>query len=185
MWNKKYTIVLSLFCLMGISQALSAAEFYVNPHRFDPYKQYRFKVKWDGKYIPGILSVNGLHKDFMVGEKPNAAGFRKFPLKEVYVPLTIKKGRTHDTSMEQWMKLVSDYTKNPADSPNFRKDIIVELYNEAGQLVMAFRVMGCWPSHYSAVENFDANNTGTAIESIILEHEGWERDTSVTEPQEY
>src|SRR5438034_6833915 len=30
------------------------AEFTVNPQRLDPYKNFKFRVKWDGRYVAGI-----------------------------------------------------------------------------------------------------------------------------------
>ncbi len=67
---------------------------------------------------------------------------------------------------------------------NFRKDIAVELYNEAGQLVLAYQVFRCWVSEYQALPDLDANGSSVAIESIKLENEGWVRDVSVQEPEE-
>ena len=64
----------------------------------------------------------------------------------------------------------------------FRKDIIIELYNEAGQLVRAYNVYRCWPSEYRALPDLAANGQAVAIERLKLENEGWERDTSVVEP---
>ena len=39
-------------------------------------------------------------------------------------------------------------------------------------------------SEYQALPELDANANAVAIQHIKLENEGWERDTSVTEPQE-
>ena len=36
------------------------AEFPSNPARFDPYKNFKFRVKWDGRYVPAISRVTGL-----------------------------------------------------------------------------------------------------------------------------
>jgi phage tail-like protein len=67
---------------------------------------------------------------------------------------------------------------------NFRRDIYLEVYNEAGQLVIAYKIYRCWVSEYQSLPDLDANANAIAIEHIKLETEGWERDTSVTEPQE-
>ena len=67
---------------------------------------------------------------------------------------------------------------------DFRKDIIIEVYNEAGQLALAYKLYRCWVSDYQALPDLDANANAVAIQSIKLENEGWERDFDVTEPSE-
>jgi phage tail-like protein len=167
-----------------------AAEFTVNPYRFDPYKQYKFRVKWDGKYIPGIIRVSGLHRTTKVVTMRNgneSSKLRKMPGQTDYEPIILERGRTHDTEFEKWTNKVWNFGAglgSEASLKDFRKDIMIELYNEAGQLVMSFKVYRCWPSKYSALQELDANKPDIAIESIVLEHEGWERDYAVTEPTE-
>ena len=168
----------------------SAQQFSVNPHRFDPYKRFKFRVKWDGRYVPGIIHVSGLNRTTSVvthreGGEPNVV--RKSPGLTVYEPITLERGRTHDTSFERWASKVYNYgSGSGAESSleDFRKDIIIELYNEAGQLVMAFRVYRCWPSKYSPLRELDASSRDIALETMVLEYEGWERDYDVMEPSE-
>ncbi len=166
------------------------AQFSVNPHRFDPYKQFKFRVKWDGNYIPGIYTVSGLKRVTEVvshreGGEPSMV--RKSPGQTTYEPITLMRGRTHDTEFEQWANKVWNFGSglgSEVSLKDFRKDIIIELDNEAGQLVMAFRVYRCWPSEYVALSDLDADNTHIASESLTLQHEGWERDYEVSEPTE-
>jgi phage tail-like protein len=175
--------------LLAVSAA-SAAQFTVNPNRFDPYKQFKFRVKWDGRYVAGITKVSGLHRETEVianreGTEPSI--MRKSPGRTTYTPIILERGRTHDTEFENWANKISNYGAGPGSETSlkdFRKDIIIELYNEAGQLVMAWKVYRCWPSKYSPLNEFNANSTHVAIESMVLEHEGWERDLAVTEPTE-
>jgi phage tail-like protein len=172
------------FALLTVTVA-GAADFTVNPSRFDPYKNFKFRVKWDGKYISGVAKVNGLHRETAVATQLTAGRIVKNPGVTTYPAIVIERGRTHDTAFEAWANKV--YNLNPggtAPAADFRKDMIVELYNEAGQLAMAWRVKKCWPSKYSPLKEFNANRTEVAVESIVLEHEGWERDTGVTEPAE-
>lgn len=166
-------------------------EFTVNPHRLDSYKQFKFRVKWDGRYVPGISKVSPLKRTTEVvthrgGEDPSSV--RRSPGQTIYDPLVLVRGRTHDVEFEKWVNKVWNLGSGAGSEvslKDFRKDIIVELYNEAGQLVMAFKVYRCWPSEYVALGELDANgDSSAAIESITLQHEGWERDTSVTEPEE-
>lgn len=167
-----------------------AVEFTVNTHRFDPYKQFKFRVKWDGKYIPGVFRVNGLHRNTMVitmreGTGPNMQ--KKMPGETVYEQIILERGRTHDTAFEQWANKVWNYGSGPGKEvslQDFRKDIIIELLNETGQIVMAFKVYRCWPSRYSPLQELDANSNEIAVEKLVLEHEGWERDYEVHEPLE-
>lgn len=167
-----------------------ASEFAVNTHRFDPYKQFKFRVKWDGRYVPGIMIVNGLHRSTEVvthrpGNEPSVV--RKSPGATVYKPVILQRGRTHDTEFEKWANKVYNYGSglgSEVSLKDFRKDIIIELYNEAGQLVLAYKVYRCWPSKYSALNELNANSTEVALETLVLEHEGWERDTAVVEPSE-
>ncbi|MFQ5823755.1 MAG: phage tail protein [bacterium] len=169
----------------------TAQQFSVNTHRFDPYKQFKFRVKWDGKYIAGISKVSGLKRKTEVvihreGSEPSSV--RKSPGQTTYEPIVLERGRTHDTAFEQWANKVWKFGAGlgaESSLKDFRKDIIIDLYNEAGQLVMAFKVYRCWPSEYITLSELNANgDASVAIESITLQHEGWERDYEVIEPEE-
>lgn len=166
------------------------AEFTVNTHRFDPYKNFKFRVKWDGRYVAGVSRVSALRRTTEVVEH-RAGGdrstSRKSPGRTTFEAITLERGVTHDPEFEAWANKVW----NPASGPgtemslrDFRKDIVLELYNEAGQLVLAYKIYRCWVSEYQAVPDLDANGNVVAIETIRLENEGWERDTGVTEPVE-
>ncbi|GAB4364099.1 MAG: phage tail protein [Calditrichia bacterium] len=184
------SIIIGSLALFIFYSLIIATDFVVNPHRFDPYKQFKFRVKWDGKYISGISRISGLYRETRVihmreGTGPNLV--RKLPGETTYEPIVLERGRTHDTEFEKWANKVwnpSGGSGTEVSLKDFRKDIIIELLNEAGQVVMAFKVYRCWPSRYSALQELDANSTRVAIESLILEHEGWERDYEVTEPVE-
>ena len=166
-------------------------EFTVNTNRFDPYKGFKFRVKWDGKYVAGISKVSAMRRTTEVvlnreGGDPSLD--RKSPGTTSYAPLVLERGRTHDTEFEKWANKVwvlGGGLGGEVSLKDFRKDIIVELYNEAGQLVMAFKVYRCWPSDYVALSDLNANGEASvAIESLTLQNEGWERDTAVVEPTE-
>ena len=165
-------------------------EFPVNPTRFDPYKNFKFRVKWDGKYVAGVSRISALLRTTEVvihreGGDPNIN--RKSPGETKYEPITLERGVTHDTAFEDWANLV--YRLNGPQGAevglkDFRKDIIIEFYNEAGQLVLAYRVFRCWVSEYEALPNLDAGANAVAIQHIKLENEGWERDINIVEPVE-
>jgi phage tail-like protein len=166
------------------------ARFTVNSHRFDPYKQFKFRVKWDGKFVAGVSEVSGLVRhtgvvEFRDGGEPNR--LRKSPSLTIFEPIVLSRGITHDMEFEAWANMVSSLSVGAGSEvalKDFRKDIIIELLNEAGQVVLAYRVFRCWPSEYAAIDAMDANAPDVAMESITLEHEGWERDASITEPVE-
>jgi phage tail-like protein len=166
------------------------SRFSVNPQRFDPYKQFKFRVKWDGRYIAGVDRVSGLRRTTEVlhhreGDEPSSD--RLMPGRTQYEPVVIRRGRTHDTELEQWANKVWNLGSGPGSEvslKDFRKDVVVELYNEAGQLAMAFKIYRCWPSEYTALNDLDANAPLVAFESITLQHEGWERDYEIVEPAE-
>jgi len=166
------------------------AEFTVNTHRFDPYKNFKFRVKWDGRVVAGISKVSGLsrHTDVIKwrqGGDPSMT--RQMPGVTRYDPITLERGVTHDTEFEEWANKVWNLGAglgSEVSLKDFRKDIILELMNEAGQLVMSYRIYRCWVSDYTALPELDANAPGVAIQSITLVHEGWERDKDVTEPTE-
>ncbi len=166
------------------------AEFPANPTRFDPYKNFKFRLKWDGKYIAGVSKVSGLKRTTEVvehreGGDPSTS--RKSPGRTKYEAITLERGVTYDHEFEAWANKVWQLGAalgSEVSLADFRKDIYLEFYNEAGQLALAYKIFRCWPSEYEALPDLDANANAIAIEHIKLENEGWERDTSVTEPVE-
>ena len=166
------------------------AEFTVNAQRFDPYKNFKFRVKWDGKYVAGISHVSPLIRRTEVvlhreGGDPSTT--RRSPGRTEFEAITLSRGVTHDVAFEQWANKVWDYGAGlgaEVSLKDFRKDITLELYNEAGQKVMAYNIFRCWVSEYEALPDLDANAAAVAIQHIKLENEGWERDVSVTEQPE-
>ena len=166
------------------------AEFPVNTHRFDPYKNFKFRVRWDGRYVAGVSKVGSLKRTIEVVEHRNGGDpstSRKSPGRVKYEPITLERGVTHDTEFEAWANKVWNFGSGlgaEVSLKDFRKDIIIELYNEAGQLVIAYKVFRCWVSDYQAQADLDANANAVLIQTLKLENEGWERDVAVVEPAE-
>jgi phage tail-like protein len=166
------------------------AQFSVNAQRFDPYKNFKFRVKWDGRYVAGVSKVSALKRTTEVvkhrdGGDPSSS--RKSPARTEYEPITLERGVTHDAEFEKWANKVWSFGSGlgaETSLKDFRKDIILEIYNEAGQKVLAYHVFRCWVSEYQAAPDLDANANAVAIQTIKLENEGWERDIAVTEPSE-
>ena len=165
-------------------------QFSVNPTRFDPYKNFKFRVKWDGRYVAGLSKMSALKRTTKVishreGGDPSTT--RKSPGRTEYEAITLERGVTHDPEFEKWANKVWNFGAglgSEVSLKDFRKDIIVEVYNEAGQKVLAYKIYRCWVSEYQALPELDANANAVAIQTIKLENEGWERDTAVTEPEE-
>jgi phage tail-like protein len=166
------------------------ASFSVNSTRVDPYKNFKFRVKWDGRYVAGISKVSALKRTTEVVKHRDGADLstsRKSPGRTEYEAITMERGVTHDPEFENWAKKVWDVTGGTGTEvslKDFRKDIRLELYNEAGQIVIAYNVSRCWVSEYQAFPDLDANANAIAIQHLKLENEGWVRDEAVTEPAE-
>ena len=165
-------------------------QFSVNTQRFDPYKNFKFRVKWDGRYVAGVSKIGSLKRTTEVvkhreGGDPSSS--RKSPGKNEYEAIFLERGVTHDTEFEKWANKIWNYGSGlgaEVSLKDFRKDIIIEVYNEAGQLAIAYKVYRCWVSEFTALPDLDANANAVAIQSIKLENEGWERDYEVSEPDE-
>ena len=166
------------------------AEFSVNAQRFDPYKNFKFRVKWDGRYVAGVSKVGMIKRttevvEHRVGGDPSTV--RKSPGQSSFEPITLERGVTHVTEFEKWANKVWNFGSGlgaEVSLQDFRKDIIIETYNEAGQLVLAYKVYRCWVSEYQAMPELDASANAVAIQMLTLQHEGWERDFEVVEPEE-
>ena len=162
------------------------AQFTVNATRFDPYKSFMFRVRWDGNYVAGLSKMSALkrtttpvvHRD---GADPSRE--RKSPGVTKYEGVTLERGVTHDPEFEKWANLVHSL-QNPISLKNFRKDITVDVFNEADQKVLSYKLSRCWVSEYQALPALDAGSASIAIQTIKLELESWERDEAVTEPTE-
>jgi phage tail-like protein len=165
-------------------------QFSVNAGRLDPYKNFKFRVKWDGRYVAGISRMSGLRRSTEViehreGGDPSTS--HKSPGRTHYEAITLERGITHDEEFERWANQLGRPPSGAAGDvalASFRKDIVIELFNEAGMVVKAFKVYRCWPSEYQALPDLEANANAVAIETLKLENEGWERDETVTEPSE-
>lgn len=166
------------------------AQFSVNAQRFDPYKNFKFRVKWDGKYVAGVSKVGALKRTTEVvehreGGDPSTG--RKSPGRTKYEAITLERGVTHDKEFELWANKVWNFGAGlgaEVSLKDFRKDVIIEMYNEAGQLAIAYKVFRCWVSEFQAQPDLDANANAVAIQHIKLENEGWLRDNEVQEPTE-
>jgi phage tail-like protein len=162
--------------------------FIVNAHRLDPYKNYKFRVIWDGRTVLGVSKVSALKRTTEVvkhrqgGENSTD---HKSPGRTTYESVTMERGITHDPEFEKWANLVHPYAGDTAmDLVNYKKDLMLQVHNEKGHVVKLFNLFRCWVSEFTAVPDLDANANAVAIESIKIELEGWERDIQTKEPDE-
>jgi phage tail-like protein len=179
-------------------------QFTKDTVRIDPYKNFKFVVSWDGQAVAGVSSVSGLSRstepvEHREGSDPITN--RVSPGRTKIAPVTLQRGVTHDQTFEWWANSVwfwSNAQQSLATNTNgqnmsvastpttsttkFRKDINIALFNEAGQKVIAYNLYNCWPSEYEALGDLDSNGNAVVFQKLVLQLEGWERDTSVTEP---
>lgn len=171
-------------------EAVLVTEFPVNPQRLDPYKGFKFRVKWDGRYVAAVSRISELRRTtevILYREGGDPSSSRKSPGRTEYDPITLERGVTQDPEFERWANKVWDLGAGlgaEVSLKDFRKDVILELLNEAGQTVMAYDIYRCWVSEYVALPGLDANAGVVAIQRMTLQNEGWKRDLSVVEPAE-
>jgi phage tail-like protein len=166
------------------------APFPANQMRFDPHKNFKFRVKWDGQYVAGISKVTALSRttevvEHRAGGDPSTS--HKSPGRTKYDAITLERGLTEDPAFENWAHSVWDLGAIPegeAPPKDFRKDIIIEVYGEDDHLVRAYKVYRCWPSFYQVLPVFDTDASAVTVEKLELANEGWERDSSIIEPKQ-
>ena len=164
------------------------AQFPVNTHRFDPYKNMKFLVKWDGRTVAGVSKVSALKRSTEIvthreGGDPSSS--RLSPSLWKYEPITLERGVTHDLEFEDWANKVYSVEGGIVLSlKDFRKDIMIQLLNEQGVVAKAYKIFRCWVSEYQALPELDANGHAVAFEHVVIQNEGWARDLDVAEPAE-
>lgn len=163
-------------------------QFPLNVYRYDPYKNFKFQVWWDGKAVAGINKVSALKQSTELVENReggNPSTSRKSPAIWKFEPITLERGVTHDLEFENWARKLWDTTGAASGNVSlkeFRKNITIKLLNEQGVVAKAYNVYNCWVSEYQALPELDANAHAIAIEQMVLQNEGWERDPEVQEP---
>lgn len=165
------------------------AKFSVNTSRFDPYSNFKFKIKWDNQYVAGMSKCSALKKTTEVAtwyEAGDQSVPHKIPGKTSYDAITLTAGVTHDAAFQEWANKVNNYQGEAAMSlKEFRKDVVtIEVCNLQGTPVIAYNVFRCWVSEYQPLAELDAAGNAVLIQTIKLENEGWEQDSNVTEPTE-
>jgi phage tail-like protein len=164
------------------------AQFPVNSYRIDPYKNFKFRVKWDGKTVAGVSKIGALKQTTEVvahREGNDLSTPRNSPGRTSFDAVTLERGLTFDREFEAWaLKVYSTEGDGAVSLRNFRKDFRIELMNLQGVVVAAYNLFRCWVSGYTALPDLDANGQGIAFESLTLTYEGFERDADIVEVAE-
>ncbi len=167
----------------------SQESFPVNSERYVPYKNFKFRVRWDDEYVAGVNKVSALERKtepatWREGGDPSA--YYSSPTVWEYEPITLERGVTHDKDFERWANLIYSIEGDAEVSlKNFRKTIFIELLNGQGSVVKSYEIRRAWVSEYHALPELDATGDEYAIETLVLEHEGWKRDTDLELEDEY
>lgn len=164
------------------------AQFQVNINRFDPYKNFKFRVRWDGKVVAGVSKVSALKRSTEVvshREGNDLSTPHHSPAASKFEAITLERGITFAPEFEEWAaKTYSTEGDAGVSLLGLRKDITIELLNLQGTVVRAYNVFRCWVSEYTALPELDANANAIAFETIVLQNEGFER-IDVSEEQEF
>lgn len=168
---------------------MGAPMFPVNTHRFDPYRTFKFQVLIDGKPVAGLKKMGALKKKtepikWRTAGDPSSE--RILPGGTSYEPVTLEQGLTHDLGFETWANLVNSIQGDGAMSlKNFRKDIVINVLNLQGQVAISYKMFRAWVSEFQGLPDLDAGTmNAVGIQTITLQHEGWERDSATPEPTE-
>ncbi|QAT83384.1 phage tail region protein [Corallococcus coralloides] len=168
---------------------MAAPMFTVNTHRHDPYRTFKFQLLIDGRPVAGLKKMGALKKKteaikWRTGGDPSHE--RILPGGTSYEPITLEQGLTHDPVFEAWAALVNNVEGDAAMSlKNFRKDLVINVLNMQGQVAISYKILRAWVSEYQALPDLDSQAmSAVGIQTLTLQHEGWQRDTSVPEPAE-
>lgn len=168
---------------------MAAPMFPVNAHRHDPYRTFKFQILIDGKPVAGLKKMSALKRKTEAIKWRTAGDPSKeriLPGGTSYEPISLEQGLSHDPVFEAWAALVNNVEGDAAMSlKNFRKDIVINVLNLQGQVAISYKVFRAWVSDYQALPDLDAGSmNAVGIQTITLQHEGWQRDTAVAEPVE-
>jgi phage tail-like protein len=168
---------------------MAAPMFPVNAHRHDPYRTFKFQILIDGKPVAGLKKMGALKRKTEAIKWRTAGDPSKeriLPGGTSYEPVTLEQGLSHDPVFEGWANLVNNVEGDAAMSlKNFRKDIVINVLNLQGQVALSYKLFRAWVSEYQALPELDAGAMNTVgIQTLTLQHEGWQRDTAVPEPVE-
>jgi phage tail-like protein len=168
---------------------MPAPTFPANPQEYDPYRTFKFQVLIDGKPVAALHKMTSLRRrtEPIRWRSAGDPSFERIvPGGTSYEPVTLEQGLSQDPVFEQWANLVNSIQGDAAMSlVQFRKNIVINVLDLQGVVAISYKLFRAWVSEYHALPDLDAGAMNViGIQSITLQHEGWERDTSVPEPVE-
>ena len=162
--------------------------FVVNANRFDPYKNFKFRVLLEGRIVMGVSKVGALKRSTEVVNYRSGGGNTydfKSPGRTKYEAVTMERGLTHDPDFEEWAAAVHTFGSDAStDLRNYKKALTVEMMNLRNQPAVRYFLHDCWPSSYTAMADLSASENAVLIENLTLSVGGWERDFDLAEPDE-
>ena len=162
---------------------MDTPNFSLSSESIDPYRNMKFRIQWNGRYVASFYKISGLKRstepvEHRGGGETSAS--RVFPGVAKFSPISLERGITHDPEFERWVNQIYNTECNESESlKNFREDVIIELLNEQGKVAVAYKLYRCWVSEFMASLELDAKSNAVAIERIVLQNEGFERDVNV------
>jgi phage tail-like protein len=157
------------------------AKLTVNAQQFDPYKNFKFRVKFDASpnYVVGVSKMSALKRTTeMVKHREGGDPSSRFRGRTKHDVITLEHGVTHDPAFEAWANRVGE--SGNAEALAYR-NLTIDVFNEAGQKLTSYKVYRARVSEFTVLSDLDANANAIMIEKIKIEHEGYERDNSVKE----
>lgn len=166
-------------------------QFPANPHREDPYRNFKFRVKWDNEYVAGLSKMSAVKRTTEViewreagGDGLNRSTVRKMPGRSKMEPITLESGLSQDTQFIEWAQQVNSPQGDGGISlKDYRKTVTIEVLNLQGNPVLTFELERAWVSEFQALPEMDANANAVAIQSLKLEYERFKL-VAGTEPVE-
>jgi phage tail-like protein len=152
----------------------------------DPYRNFKFRIQLDGQHVAGVSKVSALTRTNERASYRSGGGQstpHRMPGQSEYPAVTLERGVKHEAGFAQWVNQTWDdrpgVTGNQGISlMGFRKDLFLEIYNEAGQKVISYKIYRCWPSECDAFTELDAEGSAAAIQMLKFGNEGWDSETS-------
>ena len=114
---------------------------------------------------------------------------RKLPGHTEFDPIVLERGvAVNALEFEKWANKVWSFANSASGREtslkDFRRDIVIDVYDETGQKAVSYHVFNCWVSEYQPISDLDANANAVLIQHIKLENEGWVRDVDLPAPAE-
>lgn len=156
--------------------------------QFDPYRTFKFRVRFGNTTVAGISKVSMLTRTVTPNELKEGGdmfGPRQNPSAVHYEDVTLEKGLTASNEFEDWANAVVQLQVDPGSVSGFKRTVYIDVFDLNGnpldgksQPITSYKLNKCWITKYSALPELDAGSGGVGIQSVTLRHEGWERVTA-------